>query len=667
MIRKFLFTNSRSYLIFFIILAVISDNLLAASAKESTKECSICHYEWVDVFMYQMRSTEIAKIPKDRQVANDKMCFSCHDGSVVDSRIRVWAKNNIHKINVKPPSGMNIPNQLPLDDGKINCRTCHTAHGTNDRHINGKVNTVFLRVENKNSELCKLCHYKNIGVRNHPEKPVKFTNKIKKYVKFGTKDEVICESCHTPHGSNYDKILVNDIFYICGDCHLDKIKDGKYVNGILVHPSNINIDKVNYDSNEVKVINGILTCVSCHSPHHAKGEKLLAVDNKNDKLCLICHESKKTVYYSKHNLKKKKSINSGESSNVCQFCHKPHGWQQSIDNNYSDIYTAVCMSCHTKIEMVDNRLIDYKKYNHPVMVEVKNNIKLPLYEKSDYLSSKNKGKYVTCFTCHDVHSKKTNFLRMDTNNNELCIECHKDKVNILNTKHGIDKVKCISCHKIHNAEDKKLIRDGLNNEGCFNCHVENKMAGKSIIGDNSHPVNKIVKIDIPDNLKLKDGKLVCTTCHNPHSDIKGKFLRIDKNKICSNCHKEQANIINSKHDFYDQSMDYCNKCHLVHNAKSDNRIYSYTVNNKNDLCVVCHNYEGLTKKATPNMLHPEKRLNKSKVSFKNDFINCTDCHDPHNNGPKKNHETKFKTSFLKHRKMGIILYCSPKTVDKLGV
>ena len=53
---------------------------------DSAKECAICHYRWIDTFFVDGTGSDLVDYAADKVVAKPEICFSCHDGSVVDSR-----------------------------------------------------------------------------------------------------------------------------------------------------------------------------------------------------------------------------------------------------------------------------------------------------------------------------------------------------------------------------------------------------------------------------------------------------------------------------------------------------------------------------------------------------------------------------------------------------
>jgi hypothetical protein len=147
----------RKLLILLSLLPFASGLFAAEMNRDSSKECAVCHYEWMPEFVFNLKGSDIVDYQREKVVATEKMCFSCHNGTVGDSRIKIWS-GDMHKLADKIPKHMRIPDNFPLDNGKINCRTCHTAHATGDPKAEGVEKSVFLRVENSDSQLCESCH-----------------------------------------------------------------------------------------------------------------------------------------------------------------------------------------------------------------------------------------------------------------------------------------------------------------------------------------------------------------------------------------------------------------------------------------------------------------------------------------------------------------------------
>lgn len=188
--------------------------LLASSAlaitKRASKECLLCHVLWFDVLkteqktLIEQKDSSIVIAGSKGLASSKEICVSCHDGYVVDSRVKI-AKGNPHHEFIKPPDWLKLPEIFRLDsNNEVYCGTCHTLH---DIKGSGEVgSTPFMRMDNERSQMCIACHGGETGLQpysNHPVlKVINFPRfeAAKKGAKFGPAQEIICESCHTAHG-----------------------------------------------------------------------------------------------------------------------------------------------------------------------------------------------------------------------------------------------------------------------------------------------------------------------------------------------------------------------------------------------------------------------------------------------------------------------------------
>jgi hypothetical protein len=176
------------------------------SQPRSAKECAICHYRWIDTFFIDGKGSDLVPYQSDKVVATPDMCFSCHDGSVLDSRVRVYNDYG-HKTNKPPPSHVKVPKTFPLDEkGNVQCATCHTPHGVPSGPTARE--SIFLRTSNKNSAMCPMCHADTAGGMTGGNHPIGSTKQEipQKLIALGAivgekKNQIICETCHTAHGS----------------------------------------------------------------------------------------------------------------------------------------------------------------------------------------------------------------------------------------------------------------------------------------------------------------------------------------------------------------------------------------------------------------------------------------------------------------------------------
>ncbi len=540
-------------------------NLDAAHAEQvdaprnpnSAQECALCHYRWIDTFFIDGRGSDLVEYQAEKVVAKPEICFTCHDGSVVDSRSRVY--NDLrHKINKRPPEHMRIPKIFPLDkDGNMLCSTCHTAHGVSSEM--GMEKTIFIRSSNKDSGMCRVCHAdKDGGIKqgNHPIGNMKRAIPRKLITRGATVGEgenhIICETCHTVHGSPNESFLVESSRNsgLCLECHGDKnifTPDGRRNH---FHVINAKSDKVKIPDDLIKKgaklgRNGEIICQTCHKIHNNYIEENLLLIKKDGKssLCLTCHTDKQYLVDTKHNLnnsapdEKNLDGKTVAEAGICSACHLPHKEARKPGKG-SDFTSQLCLSCHRKGSIAEKAVPP--DYRHPVDINPflsnnsdvilkaigikKDDLKLPLFNKSGVQDKNGK---VTCSTCHDPHrwradstvgeireevrgDSQTSFLRKAAP--ALCKECHSNKFNIENSKHDIQKVApeeknfmgqlpsesglCGVCHIVHGGQENYLWAQEIKTDSgkvmqdlCTSCHNERGMAKKKVIKDHSHPVN----------------------------------------------------------------------------------------------------------------------------------------------------------------------------------
>jgi predicted CXXCH cytochrome family protein len=204
--------------------------VLPPKNPNSAKGCAICHYRWIDTFFIEGKGSDLVEYSAEKVAATPERCMSCHDGGIVDSRAKM--RNGFsHKVGVAPDADMKIPDIFPLGEkGKIQCATCHTAHGVPSDPNSDE--TIFLRTSNKDSRMCKMCHIGtdttvdqgntqgnnmvlDISKDIHQREHAPLTSEKKK--------RPICESCHAAHGAEYEQSVIYSAqnSTLCLECHVD--------------------------------------------------------------------------------------------------------------------------------------------------------------------------------------------------------------------------------------------------------------------------------------------------------------------------------------------------------------------------------------------------------------------------------------------------------------
>ncbi len=612
--------------------------------QNSSRECAICHFRWIDQFI-EGQSTVLADYELEDVAGVELMCFSCHDGSTADSRLKVWMQD-MHKTEVKPSDKVKIPKLFPLSkNGEMVCATCHSAHSNpTDTSIE---RSVFLRITNTDSIMCEMCHVNQVpNETNHPVHSGKNPLPQQLFdegasVSLTDPNFVICESCHTAHAS-VERTLVHTMAEsaICIICHTDKIDANPTQSAVGVnHPL-----KVEFKTDPSVTIplqagpKNSLECLSCHKVHeHAPGTKALVATR--DPLCSFCHADK------------------------------------------------------------DDRLSPLKvtNSNHPLAVTFKpspgTKVELAAGENST----------VHCFTCHKIHQHTPGTKALAAERDPLCSSCHAPQYMVERTDHDLAVTAsnelnsleqgtkqfgvCVSCHVPHKASGPFLwSRPGLEESAspsalCLSCHSKEGPGAKKDVGKYSHPVG--VKVKDAKQLPLHtqangESVMECHTCHDPHQwqpghNRKGKgenvegdgessFLRgpcAENSTLCSTCHAEEGRVKQTDHDLRITGQKVknisgknvnqagvCSACHIPHNG-SGPMLWARPMSKKGKstslLCLSCHNKHGAaSKKIVGKYSHPvgvevkgSPELPLHKVNETKSVMECSTCHNPHNWRPDR--------------------------------
>jgi DmsE family decaheme c-type cytochrome len=152
-------------------------------AKQRAAKCLTCHGKTAGMDNWDLSAHS----------RNDVSCDSCHDvhaGRTITPKepdicfechrdIRVAANKRSHH---------------PIMEGKVNCSSCHSPHGSLAKHM--------VKADDA-QELCYSCHADKRGPYIYEHPPVAEN----------------CLVCHTPHGSIHSKLLTEKAPNLCQDCH----------------------------------------------------------------------------------------------------------------------------------------------------------------------------------------------------------------------------------------------------------------------------------------------------------------------------------------------------------------------------------------------------------------------------------------------------------------
>jgi predicted CXXCH cytochrome family protein len=176
--------------------------------------------------------------------------------------------------------------------------------------------------------------------------------------------------------------------------------------------------------------------------------------------------------------------------------------------------------------------------------------------------------------------KNINNLIVELDDKECCMSNYKTVLFAILVFCGItintqaagvhEAVSCLGCHSPHYAVDDKIFAvkntvmknprtkeklTGMVAEKCLGCHELEEFGGAGIRPIHLHTTHPIGIVpnqaiaDVPDNL-LKNGKLDCISCHDPHtSNPNFMYLRVNTGQsgenmqyFCAMCHSSKADL-----------------------------------------------------------------------------------------------------------------------------
>jgi len=228
----------------------------------------------------------------------------------------------------------------------------------------------------------------------------------------------------------------------------------------------------------------------------------------------------------------------------------------------SYVGTKVCLGCHTS---------QAETFSHTLMGRI---------------GQTQKGKF-ECENCHgpgSAHVKAgggrgaggiISFRPDDPNHtaeesNGVCLACHErgDRTNWHGSTHEERGLYCTNCHTIMKAVSRKnQLKTAWEPDTCFQCHKDRRAQ----MFRSSH-------------MPLREGKIVCSDCHNPHGSFTEALLRKDSiNDTCYTCHAEKRGPFLFEHE---PVRENCDNCHDPHGTVNE---YSLKLARPR-LCFECHNF-----------------------------------------------------------------------------
>jgi DmsE family decaheme c-type cytochrome len=152
--------------------------------------------------------------------------------------------------------------------------------------------------------------------------------------------------------------------------------------------------------------------------------------------------------------------------------------------------------------------------------------------------------------------------------NVTCLSCHEkaNQASFDSSMHARRNVSCNSCHSVHHPKStRSLLKTRNDSETCYTCH---QTVRAKAMRTSHHPV--------------REGKMSCASCHDPHDGARPKMIRADSvNELCYKCHTEKRGPFLFEHA---PVREDCASCHEPHGS-SHKRLLVQKLPN---LCWNCH-------------------------------------------------------------------------------
>jgi len=215
----------------------------------------------------------------------------------------------------------------------------------------------------------------------------------------------------------------------------------------------------------------------------------------------------------------------------------------AVDAEATFVGSQVCMGCHASHAAAFNLTVMGRIFRNP-------------------RTAQEKGGCETCHGAGSLHVKagggrgvggiisfrKNDTTRTVADNNAICLSCHDkgDRNYWQGSTHESRNVACTDCHTVMT---RVSVRGNLKTERevetCYQCHKDRRMQAQR----SSH-------------MPVREGKMVCSDCHNPHGSATEALLRENSiNDTCYKCHAEKRGPFLFEHMPVRENCDNCHEPH----------------------------------------------------------------------------------------------------------
>jgi DmsE family decaheme c-type cytochrome len=156
--------------------------------------------------------------------------------------------------------------------------------------------------------------------------------------------------------------------------------------------------------------------------------------------------------------------------------------------------------------------------------------------------------------------------------NEVCLACHErgERTAWKGSTHETRNLACTDCHTVmKDVSPKHQLKTKVETETCFQCHKQ-----------------KRTQMQRSSHMPVREGKMTCSNCHNPHGSVFGTESLIRQASINDNCYTCHAD---KRGPFLFEHMPVRENCLNCHDAHGSNHESLLKVARPR-LCAQCHGF-----------------------------------------------------------------------------
>jgi DmsE family decaheme c-type cytochrome len=181
----------------------------------------------------------------------------------------------------------------------------------------------------------------------------------------------------------------------------------------------------------------------------------------------------------------------------------------------------------------------------------------------------------------------------------VCAACHNRGPHLqwAGSTHDQRNVSCVSCHSVHDFKSESAqLKTVSEMDTCAQCHRP-----------------QTLKVQRTTHMPLPEGKMSCSSCHNPHGSTNVRLLKTGNwiNESCVSCHAEKRGPFLWEHA---AGRESCISCHDPHGSSNDRLLVAKLPM----LCQRCH----------IGTRHPSTIYDNAVASTSNRLFGrgCVNCH-----------------------------------------